>query len=48
VGGARTDLIDGAYRSAGDRRIFGGQAGIAAFADLRWITIETQAGHFPN
>jgi acyl-CoA reductase-like NAD-dependent aldehyde dehydrogenase len=26
---------------------FGGQAGIAEFTDLRWITIETQPGHYP-
>jgi acyl-CoA reductase-like NAD-dependent aldehyde dehydrogenase len=26
---------------------FGGQAGVAEFTELRWITIETQAGHFP-
>ncbi|MEA1672781.1 aldehyde dehydrogenase [Nitrospirillum sp. BR 11163] len=26
---------------------FGGKAGIDAFTELRWITIETQAGHFP-
>ncbi len=26
---------------------FGGQAGIDSFTDLRWITIETQPGHFP-
>ena len=26
---------------------FGGKAGIAEFTDLRWITIETQPGHFP-
>ncbi|MBN8648877.1 MAG: aldehyde dehydrogenase [Caulobacterales bacterium] len=26
---------------------FGGQAGIAEFTDLRWITIETRAGHYP-
>lgn len=26
---------------------FGGQAGVAEFTDLRWITIETQPGHFP-
>ncbi|MGR4865932.1 aldehyde dehydrogenase [Caulobacter sp. LARHSG274] len=26
---------------------FGGKAGIEAFTELRWITIETQAGHFP-
>ena len=26
---------------------FGGKAGIDTFTELRWITIETQAGHFP-
>jgi hypothetical protein len=26
---------------------FGGQAGVAEFTDLRWITLETQGGHFP-
>jgi acyl-CoA reductase-like NAD-dependent aldehyde dehydrogenase len=26
---------------------FGGQAGIAEFTDLRWITIETQLQHYP-
>ncbi|TPG46406.1 aldehyde dehydrogenase [Sphingomonas glacialis] len=26
---------------------FGGQAGIDAFTELRWITIETQAGQYP-
>lgn len=26
---------------------FGGQAGIAEFTDLRWITIETEAQHYP-
>ncbi|WP_441235131.1 aldehyde dehydrogenase [Bradyrhizobium sp. 930_D9_N1_4] len=26
---------------------FGGQAGIAEFTDLRWITIETQPQHYP-
>jgi len=26
---------------------FGGQAGIAEFTELRWITINTQKGHFP-
>lgn len=26
---------------------FGGRAGIEQFTELRWITIETQAGHFP-
>ena len=26
---------------------FGGQAGIAEFTELRWITIDTQPGHYP-
>ncbi len=26
---------------------FGGKAGVAEFTDLRWITLETQPGHFP-
>jgi acyl-CoA reductase-like NAD-dependent aldehyde dehydrogenase len=26
---------------------FGGRAGIAEFTELRWITLETQKGHFP-
>ncbi len=26
---------------------FGGKAGIAEFTELRWITVETQPGHFP-
>jgi len=26
---------------------FGGQAGIDSFTELRWITIETEAGHYP-
>ena len=26
---------------------FGGKAGVDAFTELRWITIETQPGHFP-
>ena len=26
---------------------FGGRAGIDSFTELRWITIETQSGHFP-
>jgi acyl-CoA reductase-like NAD-dependent aldehyde dehydrogenase len=26
---------------------FGGKAGIDSFTELRWITIETQPGHFP-
>jgi len=26
---------------------FGGRAGIDSFTELRWITIETQPGHYP-
>lgn len=26
---------------------FGGKAGIAEFTELRWITLETQSGHYP-
>lgn len=26
---------------------FGGQAGIDSFTEMRWVTIETQPGHFP-
>ena len=26
---------------------FGGKAGIDAFSELRWITLETESGHFP-
>jgi benzaldehyde dehydrogenase (NAD) len=26
---------------------FGGKAGIDSFTELRWITIETEAGHYP-
>jgi acyl-CoA reductase-like NAD-dependent aldehyde dehydrogenase len=26
---------------------FGGKAGIDSFTELRWITIETQDGHYP-
>jgi len=36
----------GGVKASGYGR-FGGQAGIAEFTDLRWITIETQPGHFP-
>lgn len=36
----------GGVKSSGYGR-FGGQAGIAEFTDLRWITIETQPGHYP-
>ena len=36
----------GGIKASGYGR-FGGQAGIAEFTDLRWITIETLPGHFP-
>lgn len=36
----------GGVKASGYGR-FGGKAGIDAFTELRWITIETQAGHFP-
>jgi len=36
----------GGVKASGYGR-FGGRAGIEAFTELRWITIETQHGHFP-
>jgi len=36
----------GGVKASGHGR-FGGKAGIDAFTELRWITVETQAGHFP-
>lgn len=36
----------GGMKSSGHGR-FGGKAGIDAFTELRWITIETQSGHYP-
>ncbi|GGB31586.1 aldehyde dehydrogenase [Sphingomonas metalli] len=36
----------GGMKASGYGR-FGGRAGIDAFTELRWITIETQPGHFP-
>ena len=36
----------GGVKSSGYGR-FGGKAGIDAFTELRWITIETQPGHYP-
>ena len=36
----------GGVKASGYGR-FGGRAGIAEFTELRWITIETQPGHFP-
>jgi acyl-CoA reductase-like NAD-dependent aldehyde dehydrogenase len=36
----------GGTKSSGYGR-FGGRAGIAEFTELRWITIATQAQHYP-
>lgn len=36
----------GGVKASGYGR-FGGKAGIEEFTDLRWITVETQPGHFP-
>ncbi|KQM18211.1 aldehyde dehydrogenase [Novosphingobium sp. Leaf2] len=36
----------GGVKSSGYGR-FGGKAGIESFTELRWITIETQPGHYP-
>ncbi|UJW84973.1 aldehyde dehydrogenase [Devosia sp. SL43] len=36
----------GGVKNSGYGR-FGGKAGIDAFTELRWITIETQPGHYP-
>lgn len=36
----------GGVKASGYGR-FGGKAGIDGFTELRWITIETQSGHFP-
>ena len=36
----------GGTKSSGYGR-FGGRAGMDAFTELRWITIETEAGHYP-
>lgn len=36
----------GGVKASGYGR-FGGRAGIDAFTELRWITIETEPGHFP-
>ena len=36
----------GGMKASGYGR-FGGMAGVAEFTDLRWITIDTQPGHFP-
>ncbi|AAK24373.1 aldehyde dehydrogenase [Caulobacter vibrioides] len=36
----------GGVKASGYGR-FGGKAGVDAFTELRWITVETQPGHFP-
>jgi len=36
----------GGVKASGYGR-FGGRAGIAEFTDLRWITVDTQPGHYP-
>jgi acyl-CoA reductase-like NAD-dependent aldehyde dehydrogenase len=36
----------GGMKASGYGR-FGGRAGIDAFTELRWITVETEPGHFP-
>lgn len=36
----------GGVKASGHGR-FGGMAGVDEFTELRWITVETQAGHFP-
>lgn len=36
----------GGMKASGYGR-FGGKAGIDSFTELRWITVETEAGHFP-
>jgi acyl-CoA reductase-like NAD-dependent aldehyde dehydrogenase len=36
----------GGVKASGYGR-FGGKAGIDAFTELRWVTIETEPGHFP-
>jgi benzaldehyde dehydrogenase (NAD) len=36
----------GGVRASGYGR-FGGKAGVDAFTELRWITIETQPGQYP-
>jgi benzaldehyde dehydrogenase (NAD) len=36
----------GGVKASGYGR-FGGKAGVEAFTDLRWITVQTEPGHFP-
>jgi acyl-CoA reductase-like NAD-dependent aldehyde dehydrogenase len=36
----------GGMKASGYGR-FGGKAGIDAFTELRWITFETEPGHYP-
>lgn len=36
----------GGVKSSGYGK-FGGKSGVAEFTELRWITIETQPGHYP-
>jgi len=36
----------GGMKASGYGR-FGGKAGIDAFTELRWITVETEPGHYP-
>src|SRR5690606_1868398 len=36
----------GGVKASGYGR-FGGRSGVAEFTELRWVTIETQPGHFP-
>ncbi len=46
VASAATVMTLGGVKASGYGR-FGGRAGIDAFTELRWITIETQPGHYP-
>ena len=36
----------GGVKASGYGR-FGGKAGVAEFTELRWVTVETQPGHYP-
>ncbi|MEZ5697144.1 MAG: aldehyde dehydrogenase family protein [Sphingomonadaceae bacterium] len=36
----------GGMKASGYGR-FGGKAGIDAFTELRWVTFETEPGHYP-